>query len=320
MSAFAFAGALIVVTANTNDSPGIASANATPTTYLVASSAHSATQNTSRTMTPSTQLELDTDYDPEIAAARIAKFTPSAPADWQDQVASLVADGEQVLANYSDAARTVEDQLASAIATLRTANATSFNSAKTALENARGAVIADAEAFRAWVSSEASDSWQPGGDVNAQIDYLRTYATEYNVAEFGDYNDVGGDCVNYVSQGLLARGWTMDDAWYSDGPWTTSSAWVYVPALESYFAELGIPSSGLDNIDRLRVGDIGVFDWGEDGPSRDHVMTVSRVDYTADGPVIYFASHNSDGFERELWYSMYTEHSDSNAWFYHLPG
>lgn len=326
VSAFAFAGSLFVVTNGADAHAGISSATASPNSIIAASASQFTERIDAALVSNSTEATAATEGEPETAASELSAFVvqgPSeVPSDWAGQAQSLANEAEATLTAHTDAKLELETALVSTIERLRSTDAEHFNDAKAAMTAARDAVVADAQAFRAWVSSEASGSWQQpnGADINAQLNYLRTYAVDYNVAEFGDFNNVGGDCANFVSQGLLARGWVMDETWASYGQWDASSAWVYVPAMDDYFATLGIPTSGLDNIDRLRVGDVGVFDWGEDGTGRDHVMTVSRVDYTPDGPVVYFASHNSDGAERELMYSLYEEHSDSTAWFYHLPG
>ena len=51
--------------------------------------------------------------------------------------------------------------------------------------------------------------------VDKQLAYAMTYWKNYNSAEWGDLNSVGGDCANFVSQTLIARGWTMNDDWYN---------------------------------------------------------------------------------------------------------
>ncbi len=320
-SALALGASVFIVAEGLSERTAIVASEAEPLALVVASQPEASTAEQLRGAMGSAASAKST-FDADVAASEVVAFVPEVvvPTDWREQAEAAAIEAEAVLASHTDAKLALEQHLVNAITTLRNIEEKHFFDAVLAVEAARDAVVADAENFRAWVADEAAGSWQTGANVDAQLAYMRQYATEYNTAEFGDFNASGGDCANFVSQGLLARGWAMDDAWASFGRSDATSAWVYVPALDNYLSSLGIPSSGLDNLDRLRVGDVGIFDWGEDGSGRDHTMTVSRIDYTDDGPIVYFASHNTDGAERELMYSLYEEHSDSTAWFYHLPG
>ena len=127
-----------------------------------------------------------------------------------------------------------------------------------------------------------------GGSVDAQLSYLQTYWQNYNLAEWGDYNPLGGDCVNFTSQGLIHRGWQMDAQWKSPGAdGMASKPWISTTAMEAYLKAQGFVSNDNDHLDRVRPGDVGIFDWGEKGPGVDHTMTVSKVEYTEAGPVVY---------------------------------
>lgn len=228
------------------------------------------------------------------------------------------------LADYSDAARATEDALYEAAERLRAA--TTPDAAQTALadtQRAVEAVRADAEASRAQLAAaSASPNTQPtGGDVAAQLDYLHQYVFEYNSAQWGDYNPYGGDCTNFASQGLIARGWQIDRRWYSEGAmWTASKPWIATAAMASYFDGLGLTYSTQDDLDRVRVGDVGLFTWGETGGGMDHTMTVSKVEYVPGGPPkVYFISHNYDGEYRELTNALYIEHQNSTVRIYHIP-
>ncbi|MET0162364.1 MAG: amidase domain-containing protein [Microbacteriaceae bacterium] len=190
------------------------------------------------------------------------------------------------------------------------------------------ALVASSDAARAAERSRAAEQQrshapappqqQAAGSVSAQIDYLLRYVDDYNVAEWGDYNPSGGDCANFVSQGLLQRGVPMDSTWRSGGPGQASTAWVYVPAMDRWLAGKGYERFGLDRLDRLKVGDVGIFDWERNG-SGNHTMTVSRIEQSASGPVVYFVSHNRDGAYRELRHVIDVEWPGADAWFYSIP-
>lgn len=229
-----------------------------------------------------------------------------------------------VLADYSDAARPTEDALYAAIETLRAASSPDeAAAAQTQVDQASAAVKTDAEAYRAQLAQDAEGTTtQPtGGDVAAQMAYLHTHVFDYNTAEWGDYNRYGGDCTNFASQGLIARGWQNDRTWYSKGAmWTASKPWIATAPMAAYFDKLGFSYSTQDDLDRVRVGDIGLFNWGETGTSMDHTMTVSQVEYVPGGPpIVSFISHNYDGEFRELTHALYVEHTDSTVRIYHIP-
>ena len=182
--------------------------------------------------------------------------------------------------------------------------------------NAEAAETADATALSAPPSGSAD---APTFDVAAA--YLHQYVFSYNSAVWGDYNDFGGDCTNFASQGLIARGWKVDDTWYSDGGmWTASDAWIGTVQMSEYFDALGLTYATQDDLDRVRVGDIGLFHWGELDTTMDHTMTVSKVEYVPGGaPKVYLISHNEDGEYRELETVLNVEHTDSTVWIYHIP-
>lgn len=235
--------------------------------------------------------------------------------------AAAVDSAMSVLGNWSDAEKSTEDALHAEIEMLRDASPADLADAVAGTAVAASAVIASAQEYRdGLVASAALSSTQPTeGDVAAQVEYLLTYADDYNTGEWGDYNSAGGDCVNFTSQGLLARGWQMDDDWHSSGPWGASRAWRSTPSIDDYLSRLGFAVSTIDDLDRVRLGDVGVFDWGDTGPGLDHTMTVSRVEYSPDGPIISFASHNSDGQYRPMPKALADPESGSTMRIYSIP-
>ena len=68
--------------------------------------------------------------------------------------------------------------------------------------------------------------------------YADTYWSNYNPA-YSDYNSIGGDCANFVSQAIHAGGMPMDEDWFWRSYGDRSSSWAYVPAQRSYFAAKG---------------------------------------------------------------------------------
>lgn len=257
----------------------------------------------------------------DASGATTADATPAAPSFDTSEAADKAM---TVLARYSDAKRSLEGALYDAAQTLRAATtADAADDALATTKKAEAAVEKDAKKHRAKLASAASaTSTQPtGGDVDAQLAYLHAHVFDYNSAEWGDYNDYGGDCTNFASQGLIARGWHTDGTWSSRGAmWTASKPWIATAAMAAYFDALGLTYSTEDDLDRVRVGDVAVFNWGETGASLDHTMTVSRVEYVPGGaPKIFFIGHNPDLEYRELTAALYQEHTDSTVRIYHIP-
>jgi len=130
--------------------------------------------------------------------------------------------------------------------------------------------------------------------LDAQMNYLLAHWDSPNALTFGRLN--GTDCVNFTSQALLARGWTMTSEWWhsqSSGvnqygrPWISSTA--FMRYLEDH-PELAVPVDAAD----VAVGDIAQFDYEGtgtgDAAKRNHTGTVSKVL----GDEVFVVQHNKD--------------------------
>ena len=256
------------------------------------------------------------------APDKVAAAAQSIATGWDGLRTAVMTQGMNLLDAYADAEKPTEDALYQALTAFQEAPADQAAAALAAATTASDAVKANAQAYRDQITAAAAGkSTQPaGGSVDAQLEYLQTYWQTYNLAEWGNYNPLGGDCVNFTSQGLIHRGWQMDDQWKSPGAnGMASKPWISTTAMEAYLKGQGFVSNDNDHLDRVRPGDVGIFDWGEKGPGVDHTMTVSKVEYTADGPIVYFVSHNSDGDYRELQYTLFTQHQNSKVRIYSIP-
>lgn len=157
--------------------------------------------------------------------------------------------------------------------------------------------------------------------VDRQLAYAMRYWKDYNLAEYGTMNLIGGDCANYVSQTLIARGWEQRDDWYNrDAGAAHSPTWTYCPAMDPWLsehaAEFGLTKRSIDERDKVKVGDIVFFDWN-DNDSPDHTTIVSEVFTEPDGTVrIKSASHNQDGPYRDLDEMITVQHPGGKAWFH----
>lgn len=133
--------------------------------------------------------------------------------------------------------------------------------------------------------------------VDKQLNYALTYWREYNGDHYMDFGPTGGDCMNFVSQTLAARGMPEDplevgpvDGWYNTyGPgdnvdnwktWTTAP-WISVSNFDRYIttkqAELNLTMYDLLDLgfdrSKLRLGDVVLFEWvvSEPTPKPDEV-------------------------------------------------
>jgi hypothetical protein len=155
--------------------------------------------------------------------------------------------------------------------------------------------------------------------VDKQLNYAMQHWNNYNTAEYGDLNPVGGDCANFVSQTLIARGWTQNDDWYNHNAaadW--SPAWGYVPAMDDYFSStpsLGLHEYPFDDRDKIKVGDIVMFDWN-DNDSLDHVQIVSQVIHVGGKIDIKMVGHNTDSDYRDLDTAITVDHPGAVGHFW----
>ena len=135
-------------------------------------------------------------------------------------------------------------------------------------------------------------------DTDAQIGYARKWAFARN-PEFSDFEELGGDCTNFVSQCIYAGGadmnYTKDVGWYYISLNDRSAAW-----------------SGAEYLGRFILGNRGAGPFGAEVP----------VGYAVPGDVIqlgydvfyhslfvvnvrngipYIASHSYDAYDRPLY-------------------
>jgi hypothetical protein len=135
-------------------------------------------------------------------------------------------------------------------------------------------------------------TYVPDPAITAQIAYVLEYWQHYNAKEYGIIT--GNDCVNFTSQSLIARGWTMDADWNVEAG-RYSTAWASSTAFAAYLG--GHPDRATLLTDeqraRVKVGDIVQFDWDNSG-DRDHTGIVTRVEHTDSGVQISYAGHTNN--------------------------
>ena len=165
-------------------------------------------------------------------------------------------------------------------------------------------------------SSPAAEQLTPA--VQAQVDYVLTYWSDYN-PEYGVLGD--DDCVNFTSQSLLERGWVQDEEWFYGGEsvWDSSPAWVSSTAFNEYLAGRPDLVISLDDSqrDQVAVGDIVQFDWDNSG-DRDHTGVVTKIEGSGDDTVVSFAGHTDDSDYRSVDAAITEDHPGGTAYYWHI--
>ena len=193
--------------------------------------------------------------------------------------------------------------------------ATNYQQATASVE-----LLADGEPVRA--ASELTFTWTSVTPVDKQLEYAFQHwdRPNYNLASFGTFNPVGGDCVNFVSQTLLARGWEMTDAWHnrnSGTEWT--GAWIHVPTFDTWLRanqeSLGVRELTIEQRDQVKVGDIVMFDWNLNN-SLDHTQIVSDVEVVDGKTIIKMVGHNTDSNWRDLDATITVDHPGGYVFFW----
>lgn len=156
--------------------------------------------------------------------------------------------------------------------------------------------------------------------VQAQLNYALAHWTDYNTAGYGVIT--GTDCVNFTSQTLIERGWSMDDAWYASGTGSDfdfSSPWVSSTAFMNYMIDSGRGTALTDDQrDQVKLGDVVQFDWDNSG-DRDHTAVVSKIEGTGDDIVISYVGHTDDTDYRSVDYAITEKHPGGTAYYWSIP-
>ena len=158
--------------------------------------------------------------------------------------------------------------------------------------------------------------------VAAQLGYLNAHWQDTASDQFGVLD--ASNCVNFASQSLLARGWTIDDEWWhsdSGNAYSHSTAWVSSTAFMHYLSEHPERATPLTDADRasVKVGDIVQFDWDQSG-DRDHTGIVTSVWTGPDGATqILYAGHTDATWDRSVDDAITEVHPGGVAYYWSIP-
>ena len=170
------------------------------------------------------------------------------------------------------------------------------------------------------VPAEAAAPVPVDAQAQAQVSYMLAHWTDYNTDAYGVITD--NDCVNFTSQSLIERGWTMDDQWYAEGTgsdFVTSSPWISSTAFRDYVAQSGRATALTDDQrEQVKIGDVAQFDWDNTG-DRDHTGVVTRIEGSGDDIQIYYAGHTDDTDFRSVDYAITEKHPGATAYYWSIP-
>jgi hypothetical protein len=157
--------------------------------------------------------------------------------------------------------------------------------------------------------------------VDRQMQYAFAHWRHYNLAQYGSFNDRGGDCMNFVSQTLVARGWTPTSEWFNIAATDWASPFIYVPDFDTWMTahpEFGAVRMSMADLDKVKIGDVVMIDWENNG-FFNHAQVVSAVADVDGERRIYMAGHNLDSVYRDLVSTLRAESKDAIAYFWSLP-
>lgn len=138
------------------------------------------------------------------------------------------------------------------------------------------------------------------------IQYNRKKALEYTTKwalsrnpKFFDFENIGGDCTNFVSQVLLAGGslmnYTKDTGWYYINTNNRSPSWTGANFLYYFLIKNKVlgPFAIEVDIDRIEVGDIIQLNF-ENDYIYDHSLIVTSIIHPRNYNNILISSHTKD--------------------------
>lgn len=158
--------------------------------------------------------------------------------------------------------------------------------------------------------------------VARQIAYAHEHYKEPNTLKFGNLGAT--DCVNFTSQTLLARGWSMTQGWGVEklnGTFAYTRAWISSTGFRDYLAghpELATAVSW-DNRNSVQSGDVVQFDWDASG-DRDHTAIVSgfEEDAATGRRTVLVSSHSPGAFDWPITDVLAENDSRAKVYFWHI--
>ncbi len=150
------------------------------------------------------------------------------------------------------------------------------------------------------------------------VEYASKWAYSRNPAYY-NYDLIGGDCTNFVSQCLYAGAHVMNyskpDGWFYVNGNNKSPSWTGVQFLYNFLIKnKSVGPYGLNvNQGQVELGDIAQLSF--DGINYGHTLVIVKIQNKFSFNTIYTASHTFDSYARPI--STYTF---QNIRFVHIVG
>ena len=136
-------------------------------------------------------------------------------------------------------------------------------------------------------------------NIMAALKYAKKWAYKRN-PDYLNFDNLGGDCTNFVSQCLFAGCQTMNFTpiygWYYNNSYDRSPSWSGCKFLYEFLTtNKGIGPFGID-VDKefAKLGDVVQFENNENKFSHTAIITSISDDK------IFVAAHSNDAFNREI--------------------
>jgi hypothetical protein len=152
-------------------------------------------------------------------------------------------------------------------------------------------------------------------EVIKQVAYAKAHYNNPNKEVFGDLG--GTDCVNFVSQTLLTRGWSLNKDWtYKDG---YSRAWISSTGFRDYLRTHPEKATELtwNQRSKVVVGDVVQFDWDNSG-DRDHTAIVSGYTFINGKKKLLVSSHSPAAFDWPITEAIAEHGAPTQVYFWHI--
>ena len=140
-------------------------------------------------------------------------------------------------------------------------------------------------------------------DASMAVEYAKRWAFSRNPA-YADFDGLGGDCTNFISQCVFASGapmnFTRDVGWYYRDLNDRAAAWTGVEFFYRFLTDnKGVgPFGSVIPLSAAETGD--VIQLGDDTGFYHSLLVVDVLDGQP-----YVAAHTSDAFERPLFSYMF---------------
>lgn len=153
----------------------------------------------------------------------------------------------------------------------------------------------------------------------AAVRYARRWAFRRNPA-FYNFDEIGGDCTNFVSQCVFAGSGVMNFSttlgWYYISPEVRSPSWTSVQAFYDFITQNeGVGPYGIDApLEMAEIGDVMQFAYGGN-ENFTHTVLIVSVGRNPNPDNILVAAHTNDAFRRPL-----SSYDITNARLLHIEG